>query len=150
MEIRTTNNIIYNIKPLIITIKMKNKIDLYKIKYLNSALKLNVITNTSIDVKPCKLKLWTGSWLVSEEIQKLNFNWIFIILDLNSSENIKRSYTYEEGGWRGSRQKWEKWDVIGHLEGIEPWPDIMLSQRLIYYWQEIFLVTLMSDSEAIL
>ena len=36
---------------------MKNKIDLYKIKYLNSALKLNVITNTSIDVKPCKLKL---------------------------------------------------------------------------------------------
>ena len=31
--------------------------------------------------------------------------------------------------------------------GFKPWPDIMLT---IYYWQEIFLLTLMSDSEAIL
>ena len=28
------------------------------------------------------------------------------------------------------------------------WPDIMLSQILIYYWQEISLFTLTSDSEA--
>ena len=31
-----------------------------------------------------------------------------------------------------------------------PWPDIMLSETVIYYWQEIFLLTLVSDSEAIL
>ena len=38
------------------------------------------------------------------------------------------------------------------LKKIEfaPWLDIMLSQTLIYYWQEIFLLTLVSDSEAIL
>ena len=34
--------------------------------------------------------------------------------------------------------------------GFAPWPGIMLSQTLIYYWQEIFLLNLMSDSEAIL
>ena len=33
--------------------------------------------------------------------------------------------------------------------GFALWPDIMLSQILIYYWQEIFLLTLTSDSEAI-
>ena len=26
--------------------------------------------------------------------------------------------------------------------GVTPWPDIMLSQTLIYYWQEIFLIPL--------
>ena len=44
-------------KPFITTTKMKNKVDLYKIKSLNSALKHNVITNTDINVKPCKLEL---------------------------------------------------------------------------------------------
>ena len=34
---------------------MKNKTDLYKIKFVNSALKHNVITNTNM--KPCKCKL---------------------------------------------------------------------------------------------
>ena len=29
-------------------------------------------------------------------------------------------------------------------------PEIMLTQTLIYYWQEIFLFTVVSDSEAIL
>ena len=33
--------------------------------------------------------------------------------------------------------------------GLAPWPDIMLSQA-IYYWEEIFLLTLALDSEAIL
>ena len=32
--------------------------------------------------------------------------------------------------------------------GFAPWPDIMLSQT-IYYWPEIFLLTLASDSEVI-
>ena len=36
---------------------MKNKIYLSKIKFLSSALKHNVITNTNINIKPCKLKL---------------------------------------------------------------------------------------------
>ena len=34
--------------------------------------------------------------------------------------------------------------------GFAPWPDIMLKQTLTYYWQEIFLLTLTSDNEAIL
>ena len=34
--------------------------------------------------------------------------------------------------------------------GFAPCPDIMLSQALIYFWQEVFLLTLMSDNEAIL
>ena len=34
--------------------------------------------------------------------------------------------------------------------GFAPWPSIMFSQTLIYYWQEIFTFTLTSDSEAIL
>ena len=34
--------------------------------------------------------------------------------------------------------------------GFAPWTDIMLSQTLIYHWPEIFLLTLVSDSEAIL
>ena len=33
--------------------------------------------------------------------------------------------------------------------GFVPWPDIVLSEILINYWQEIFLLTLTSDSEAI-
>ena len=33
--------------------------------------------------------------------------------------------------------------------GFAPRPDIMLNQTLIHYWQEIFLLTLTSDSEAI-
>ena len=36
---------------------MKNKTDLYKIKFVNSALKHKVITNTNINMKPCKCKL---------------------------------------------------------------------------------------------
>ena len=34
--------------------------------------------------------------------------------------------------------------------GFVPWPDTMLSQTLIYHWQEIFHLTLTSDSEVIL
>ena len=34
--------------------------------------------------------------------------------------------------------------------GFARWPDIILSQTLIYYWQEIFLLALTSDSEVIL
>ena len=34
--------------------------------------------------------------------------------------------------------------------GFALWPEIMLSQKLIYYWQEIFFLTLALDSEAIL
>ena len=34
--------------------------------------------------------------------------------------------------------------------GFAPWPDIILNQKLIYHWHEIFLLTLPSDSEAIL
>ena len=70
------------------------------------------------------------------------------------------------GGW--GRQNW---DVIGRMGvggvrecfrcpilifilkkiGFVPWPSIMLSQTLIYYWQEIFFTfTLTLDSEAIL
>ena len=30
-----------------------------------------------------------------------------------------------------------------------PWPDIMLSQTLMFYWKAIFLLTLVSNSEAI-
>ena len=59
----------------------------------------------------------------------------------------------------------QKWDVIRHREGVAsalevqslfvllkkiefaPWTDILL---IIYYWQEIFLLTMTSDSEAIL
>ena len=33
--------------------------------------------------------------------------------------------------------------------GYVPWPDIMLSQTLIHYWQKIFLLILTSDSDAI-
>ena len=41
---------------------MKNKTDLYKIKFVNSALKHNIITNTYTNMKPrkyvnCELKL---------------------------------------------------------------------------------------------
>ena len=32
--------------------------------------------------------------------------------------------------------------------GFATWPEIMLSQTLIYHWQEIFLLILVSDSEA--
>ena len=34
--------------------------------------------------------------------------------------------------------------------GFARWPEIILSQTLIYYWQEIFLLALTSDSEVIL
>ena len=34
--------------------------------------------------------------------------------------------------------------------GFAPWQDIVLSQTLIYYWREIFLLTLILDSGAIL
>ena len=34
--------------------------------------------------------------------------------------------------------------------GFARWPDIILSQTLIYYWQEIFVLALTSDSEVIL
>lgn len=84
------NNKWYNIKPFIITIKMKNTIDMYKIEFLNSALKHNVITNTNKNVKPCKLELWNGtSWYPNGFI-----NGTFIILDLNSSGEIKKSRLY--------------------------------------------------------
>ena len=62
---------------------------------------------------------------------------------------------------------WQKWDVIRHrVWGVAsvldiqslfflskkiafaPWPDIMLSQ-IIYFWEEISLFTLVSDSEVI-
>ena len=75
--------------------------------------------------------------------------------------------TLRKGRW-GARQKWD-WDVIGcsgwglasvldvqslffllKKIGFAPWSDIILSQTLIYYWQEIFLLTLTSDSKAIL
>ena len=68
--------------------------------------------------------------------------------------------------WGGGGVR-QKWDVIGHrgwgvsecsgrpififlLKKFEfaPRPDIMLSQTLIYYWQEIFPLTLASGSEA--
>lgn len=58
------------------------------------------------------------------------------------------------------RRGMEAWECSGNLIftgflskkiGFAPWPHIMLSQALIYYWQqEIFLFTLVSDSEAIL
>ena len=76
------NNNWYNMKPFIITITMKNKTDRYKIKFLNSALKHNTITNTNKNAKPCKLELWNRTWLVSEGV----ISGIFTIFGLNSSE----------------------------------------------------------------
>ena len=49
---------------------MKTKTDLYIIKFLISALKHNIIANTSINMKPCKLELWTETWLTREEVHK--------------------------------------------------------------------------------
>ena len=34
--------------------------------------------------------------------------------------------------------------------GFAPWPETMLGQASTFYWQEIFLMSLTSDSEAIL
>ena len=89
-------------------------------------------------------------------------------LPCRSSKNgwtAKKWYTYGvhfEGGGRWSgvlRQKWDvivlrEWGLASVLEvqslfllqkiGFARWPDIMLNQT-IYYWQEIFLLTLRSD-----
>ena len=67
------------------------------------------------------------------------------------------------GGGRGIRQKWNLirrrgWvasvlDVQFFLlkkSGFASWPEIMLIQTVWYYWQEIFLLALVLDSEAIL
>ena len=75
----------------------------------------------------------------------------------------------KRGGGKGWGLVRQKWDAIGcrgwgvaivldvqsllfSLKKIEfpPWPDLILSQTLIYYWQRIFLLTLVSDSKAIL
>ena len=55
-------------------------------------------------------------------------------------------------GWGGVRECFRCPILIFILKkiGFVPWPSIMLSQTLIYYWQEIFTFTLTSDSEAIL
>ena len=89
-------------------------------------------------------------------------------LPCRSSKNgwtAKKWYTYGvhfEGGGRWSGVLRQKWDVIVLRElglasvlevqslfllqkiGFAWWPDIMLNQT-IYYWQEIFLLTLRSD-----
>ena len=49
---------------------------------------------------------------------------------------------------RGVRQNKALLDV-GEGGGFAAWLDVMLSQTWIYHWQEIFLLTLTSDSEAI-
>ena len=58
-------------------------------------------------------------------------------------------YTYdvhfEEGGVRQNKALLD----VGEGGGFAAWLDVMLSQTWIYHWQEIFLLTLMSDSEAI-
>ena len=54
---------------------------------------------------------------------------------------LNRGDTHMTSTLRESRgRRWVGGEVV-------PWPDIML---IIYYWQEIFLLTLTSDSEAIL
>ena len=75
-------------------------------------------------------------------------------------KNTKGWYTYDvhfEEGWGLASVL----DVLVNLYfilfflllkkiGFAPWADIMLSQTLIYHWQEIFVLTLTLDSEAIL
>ena len=74
---------------------MKNKTDLYKIKFVNSALKHNVITNTNINMKPCKCKLWVETWLIWEGF--INEIWIWALLKtlkkLAFPRNNKINYT---------------------------------------------------------
>ena len=58
--------------------KIEKKNDLYKIKFVNSALKHNVITNTNINMKPCKCKLWVETWLIWQG--SINKIWIWALL----------------------------------------------------------------------
>ena len=41
----------------------------------------------------------------------------------------------------------QSWFFLLKKIGFAPWPDTMLNQKLMYYWQEIFLLTLTSDTE---
>ena len=92
-------------------------------------------------------------------------------------KTLKEWYTYDvhfervkgDEGW-GGKEVQQKWDDIRHrgwgvsefsgypifiyflLKEIifAPWPGIIMSQTLMYYWQKIFLLTLTTDSETIL
>ena len=57
--------------------------------------------------------------------------------------------TYGAGGWESVLDVQFLFFLLKKI-GFAPWLSIMLSQTLIYYWQEIFTFTLTSDSEAIL
>ena len=52
------------------------------------------------------------------------------------------------GGWRVFRTSNLYFFLLKKI-GFAPWRGIMLSQTLIYYWQEIFLLTQLLNSEAI-
>ena len=41
----------------------------------------------------------------------------------------------------------QSWVFLLKKIGFAQWPDTMLNQKLMYYWQEIFLLTLTSDTE---
>ena len=55
-----------------------------------------------------------------------------------------------ESGWLASVLDVQPLFFLLTKIGLAAWPGIMLSQTLIYYLQEIFLLILTSDSEAIL
>ena len=72
--------------------------------------------------------------------------------DWKGGEGGKNGMLSDVGGWGVSECFGRPMFLFFLLmeTGFAPWADIKPSQTLTYYWQKIFLLTLMLDSEAIL
>ena len=128
--------------------------------YVNMVLVKSENLNLYENIKICAfiLKFFGNLWSILEALIFFGFCSWSIILEII---HIWRP----DWGWgRGIRQKQDDigcrgWGVANVQDaqslffllkkiGFAPWPDIILSQRLIYYWQEIFLLTLVSDRKS--
>ena len=110
-----------------------------------------------------KMYIRTSLWW--KKIKKLPYR-----ISVHTATFKLRSDTHMTSTLRESGRVRQKWDVIGWRRegegvsecfeqpifaffnkktGFAPWPDIKLSQT-IYYWLEVFLLTLTSDSESII
>ena len=75
---------------------------------------------------------------------------VVLLLWVEELQGKKEKEKNEKGKMRGSECSGRPIFIFFITENFAPWPDIMLSQTLIYYWQESFLLALVLDSEAIL
>ena len=102
----------------------------------------------SLKLPPTKVA-WVWKYLVSkyfliwpkEKQKHIILGWYRVI-------HIRRPLSEGEAG-KAKIRCYSTYFLLKKI-GSAPWPDIMLNQTLTYYWQEIFILTLTSDSEAIL